>query len=168
MTSLSPLVASEGLPALTPEQMSRYSRHLLVPGMGIEAQRRLLAARVAVVGAGGLGSPVLSYLAAAGVGHLTVIDDDDVDLTNLQRQVIHRADAVGTPKGASAEAFVRGLNPDVTVEVRHTRIDADNARELLTGHDVVVDGADNFPTRYAVSDACVELGLPLVLSLIHI
>ena len=160
MTPLPPLV--EPGPPLTPEQVSRYSRHLLVPGMGMSAQRRLLNARVAVVGAGGLGSPVLAYLAAAGVGHLTVIDDDDVDVTNLQRQVIHRADAVGTPKGASAEAFVRGLNPDVSVVVRHTRIDAANAQELLRGHDVVLDGADNFPTRYAVSDACVALGVPLV------
>ncbi|WP_298887274.1 ThiF family adenylyltransferase [uncultured Serinicoccus sp.] len=160
MTSLPPLV--EPGPPLTPEQVSRYSRHLLVPGLGMTAQRRLLRARVAVVGAGGLGSPVLAYLAAAGVGHLTVIDDDDVDVTNLQRQVIHRADAVGTPKGASAEAFVRGLNPDVSVSVRHTRIDPGNAQELLRGHDVVLDGADNFPTRYAVSDACVALGVPLV------
>ena len=160
MTPLPPLV--EPGPPLTPEQVSRYSRHLLVPGLGMAAQRRLLAARVAVVGAGGLGSPVLAYLAAAGVGHLTVIDDDDVDVTNLQRQVIHRAESVGTPKGASAAAFVRGLNPDVEVEVRHTRIEAANAEELLRGHDVVLDGADNFPTRYAVSDACVALGLPLV------
>ncbi|WP_299520322.1 ThiF family adenylyltransferase [uncultured Serinicoccus sp.] len=160
MTPLPPLV--EPGPPLTPEQVSRYSRHLLVPGLGMSAQRRLLRARVAVIGAGGLGSPVLAYLAAAGVGHLTVVDDDDVDVTNLQRQVIHRADAVGTPKGASAEAFVRGLNPDVSVSVRHTRIDAGNAQELLRGHDVVLDGADNFPTRYAVSDACVALGIPLV------
>lgn len=160
MTPLPPLV-EPGAP-LTSEQVSRYSRHLLVPGLGMSAQRRLLAARVAVVGAGGLGSPVLAYLAAAGVGHLTVIDDDDVDTTNLQRQVIHRADSVGTPKGASAEAFVRGLNTDVSVSVRHTRIEAGNAEELLRGHDVVLDGADNFPTRYAVSDACVALGIPLV------
>lgn len=157
---LPPLV--EPGPALTSEQVTRYSRHLLVPGMGIEAQRRLLAARVAVVGAGGLGSPILSYLAAAGVGHLTVIDDDVIDVTNLQRQVIHRTDAVGTRKVDSAAAFVRGLNPDVTVEVRHTRITPENAPELLRGHHLVLDGADNFPTRYAVSDACRELGLPVV------
>ncbi|WP_022925846.1 ThiF family adenylyltransferase [Serinicoccus marinus] len=160
MTSLPPLVGPG--PALRPDQVSRYSRHLLVPGMGMAAQRRLLAARVAVVGAGGLGSPVLAYLAAAGVGHLTIIDDDDVDATNLQRQVIHRADTVGTPKGESAAAFVRGLNPDVSVEVRHTRLDADTAEDLLRGHHVVLDGADNFPTRYAVSDACGALGIPLV------
>ncbi|MFK5633581.1 MULTISPECIES: ThiF family adenylyltransferase [unclassified Ornithinimicrobium] len=157
---LPPLVAPG--PELTSTQVSRYSRHLLVPGMGIEAQRRLLAARVVVVGAGGLGSPTIAYLAAAGVGHLTIIDDDDVDATNLQRQVIHRLDAVGRPKVGSAARFVAGLNPDVSVEVRHTRITAENAQELLAGHDVVLDGADNFPTRYAVSDAAVALGLPVV------
>lgn len=163
MTSPAPLrPLVEPGPALTPGQVSRYSRHLLVPGMGIEAQRRLLAARVAVVGAGGLGSPILSYLAAAGVGHLTIIDDDLIDVTNLQRQVLHRTDAVGARKVDSAADFVRGLNPDVSVEVRHTRITPDNAQELLAGHDVVLDGADNFPTRYAVSDACRALGLPVV------
>ncbi|MGD8199245.1 ThiF family adenylyltransferase [Ornithinimicrobium sp. W1679] len=160
MPPLPPLVAPG--PELTPAQVSRYSRHLLVPGMGIEAQRRLLAARVAVVGAGGLGSPTISYLAAAGVGHLTIIDDDDVDPTNLQRQVIHRLDAVGRSKVESAAGFVAGLNPDVSVQVRHERITPENARELLEGHDVVLDGADNFPTRYAVSDAATALGTPVV------
>lgn len=149
-------------PELTAAQLTRYSRHLLVPGMGIEAQRRLLAARVAVVGAGGLGSPILAYLAAAGVGHLTIIDDDVVDHSNLQRQIIHRSDAVGRPKAVSAAEFVSGLNPDVTVAVHTTRITPDNARDLLDGHHLVLDGADNFPTRYAVSDACAALGLPLV------
>lgn len=148
--------------ALTREQVSRYSRHLLVPGMGIEAQRRLLNARVAVVGAGGLGSPIMAYLAAAGTGHLTIIDDDVIDTTNLQRQVVHRTDAVGRRKVDSAAEYVSGLNPDVSVEVRHTRITPENAQELLAGHDVVLDGADNFPTRYAVSDACTALGLPVV------
>ena len=149
-------------PPLTSEQVSRYSRHLLVPGMGIEAQRRLLNARVAVVGAGGLGSPIVSYLAAAGTGHLTIIDDDVIDATNLQRQVVHRHDDVGRRKVDSAAAHVQGLNPDVSVEVRHTRITPANAEELLAGHDLVLDGADNFPTRYAVSDACTALGIPVV------
>jgi sulfur-carrier protein adenylyltransferase/sulfurtransferase len=158
--TIPPLV--EPGPELTPAQVSRYSRHLLVPGMGIEAQRRLLNARVAVVGAGGLGSPILSYLAAAGAGHLTVIDDDVIDPTNLQRQVIHRSDAVGRHKVDSAADFVRGLNPDVSVQVHRARITPDNAEELLAGHDLVLDGADNFPTRYAVSDACRALGLPVV------
>lgn len=160
MTPLPPLV--EPGPDLTSAQVSRYSRHLLVPGMGIEAQRRLLAARVAVVGAGGLGSPVLAYLAAAGVGHLTVIDDDVVDATNLQRQVMHATADLGRPKVESAAEFVRGLNPDVGVTTRQVRIVPGNAQELLAGHDLVLDGADNFPARYAVSDACVALGLPVV------
>ncbi len=149
-------------PELTRAQLTRYSRHLLVPGMGIEAQRRLLNARVAVVGAGGLGSPILAYLAAAGVGHLTVIDDDVVDASNLQRQIVHRDDAVGRPKVDSAADFVTSLNPDVTVATRRTRITPDNARGLLEGHHLVLDGADNFPTRYAVADACAALGLPVV------
>ncbi|SOC56525.1 ThiF family adenylyltransferase [Ornithinimicrobium cerasi] len=160
MTPLPPLV--EPGPDLTSAQVSRYSRHLLVPGMGIVAQRRLLAARVAVVGAGGLGSPILAYLAAAGVGHLTVIDDDVVDATNLQRQVMHATADLGRPKVESAAEFVRGLNPDVGVTTRQVRIVPGNAQELLAGHDLVLDGADNFPARYAVSDACVALGLPVV------
>ncbi|MHA6523152.1 molybdopterin-synthase adenylyltransferase MoeB [Tessaracoccus sp. G1721] len=149
-------------PELTRAQLTRYSRHLLVPGMGIEAQRRLLAARVAVVGAGGLGSPILAYLAAAGVGHLTIIDDDVVDATNLQRQIVHRDDAVGHPKADSAAAFVTALNPDVQVTTHRARITPDNAQSLLAGHHLVLDGADNFPTRYAVADACAALGLPVV------
>lgn len=149
-------------PELSAAQISRYSRHLLVPGMGIEAQRRLLNARVAVIGAGGLGSPILAYLAAAGTGHLTIIDDDLIDVTNLQRQVVHRTDAVGVRKVDSAADYVRSLNPDVSVQVHHTRITPENAQELLAGHDLVLDGADNFPTRYAVSDAARALGLPVV------
>lgn len=149
-------------PDLTPAQLARYSRHLLVPGMGIDAQRRLLAARVAVVGAGGLGSPIIAYLAAAGVGHLTVIDDDVVDSSNLQRQIIHRDDALGTSKAHSAARFATGLNPDVTVDALEIRITPDTARDVLDGHHLVLDGADNFPTRYAVSDACADLGLPAV------
>ena len=160
MTPLPPLVGPG--PELTPAQVSRYSRHLLVPGMGIEAQRRLLAARVAVVGAGGLGSPILAYLAAAGVGHLTVIDDDLVDVTNLQRQVLHGTADLGRPKVESAAGYVRGLNPDVTVTTHQVRVGPGNAEQLLVGHDLVLDGADNFPTRYAVSDACVALGVPVV------
>ncbi len=160
MSSYPPLVPPG--PDLTPAQLTRYSRHLLVPGIGAEGQRRLLAARVAVVGAGGLGSPIIAYLAAAGVGNLTVIDDDVVDPSNLQRQVIHRDDAVGTPKTDSAAGFVASLNPDVSVTTVRARITPGNAEELLAGHHLVLDGADNFPTRYAVSDACAALGLPEV------
>jgi adenylyltransferase/sulfurtransferase len=155
-----PLVAP-GAP-LTAAQRHRYARHLLIPDLGDAGQRRLLAARVLVMGAGGLGSPALLYLAAAGVGHLTIVDDDVVDLTNLQRQVIHDTAGVGTPKAGSAAARVRALNPDVEVGERPVRLTRDNAVDLLRGHDLVLDGTDNFPTRYVVNDACAELGLPLV------
>ena len=147
---------------LTAAQRHRYARHLLIPDLGDAGQRRLLAARVLVMGAGGLGSPALLYLAAAGVGHLTIVDDDVVDLTNLQRQVIHDTAGVGTPKAGSAAARVRALNPDVEVGERPVRLTRDNAVDLLRGHDLVLDGTDNFPTRYVVNDACAELGLPLV------
>ncbi|PFG39309.1 adenylyltransferase/sulfurtransferase [Georgenia soli] len=149
-------------PPLTREQVQRYSRHLLLGQLGEAGQRRLLAARVLVMGAGGLGSPVLQYLAAAGVGHVTIVDDDVVDPSNLQRQVIHSTADVGRPKVDSAAAHVRALNPDVEVTTHHLRLDAANARELLAGHDLVIDGTDNFPTRYLVNDVCAELGIPLV------
>ncbi|MBM6546822.1 ThiF family adenylyltransferase [Janibacter sp. YIM B02568] len=154
-------------PPLSTEQVTRYARHLLLPAVGPEGQRRLLNARVAVVGAGGLGSPSLLYLAAAGVGSITVIDDDSVDATNLQRQVIHDAMSVGLSKVESAVDRVRGLNPDVTVRGRQVRITSDNAIDLLRGHDLVLDGSDNFETRYAVDEACAELGLPLVWAAVY-
>lgn len=154
-------------PPLSAEQVTRYARHLLLPFVGAEGQRRLLNARLVVVGAGGLGSPSLLYLAAAGVGRITVIDDDDVDATNLQRQVIHDAMSIGLSKVESAVDRVRGLNPDVVVEGRQVRITQANAAELLQGHDIVLDGSDNFETRYAVDDACAELGLPLVWAAVY-
>lgn len=150
------------LEELTADQLTRYSRHLLLPGIGLEGQKRLANARVAVVGAGGLGSPALLYLAAAGVGHLTIIDDDTVDLTNLQRQVIHRVADVGASKVDSALRAVQDLNPGVTVTSVREHLDEENAPEILAGHHVVLDGSDNFDTRYVVNDAVVELGLPLV------
>lgn len=142
--------------------MKRYSRHLLLPEFGSDGQSRLLNARVAVIGAGGLGSPILQYLAAAGVGHLTVIDPDLVDTTNLQRQVIHTEAAVGTPKTASAARAIRALNHDVRVREHYGVLTPANALEILQGHDLVLDGTDNFPTRYLVSDACEILDIPLV------
>ncbi len=148
-------------------QVERYSRHLLMPEVGVEGQRRLRAARVLVVGAGGLGAPVLLYLAAAGVGRLTVIDDDEVEVSNLQRQVIHREADLGVPKVASAARAVRDLNPDVSIEVVAQRLTADTALALFAEHDVVIDTTDNFATRYLVNDACVMLGLPLVWGSIH-
>jgi len=160
VTSLPPLVSMG--PELTREQLQRYSRHLLLPGMETSGQRRLLNARVCVVGAGGLGSPALLYLAAAGVGHLTVIDHDVVEVSNLQRQVLHRASGVGRPKAESAREALVELNPGIEVVARNVEVGPGTVVELLTGHDVVVDGTDNFATRYLVNDACRQLGLPLV------
>ncbi len=162
---LPPLV--DPAPPLTPAERERYARHVLVPAIGDAGQRRLRAARVLVIGAGGLGSPVLLYLAAAGVGTLGLVDDDAVDLTNLQRQVIHDTAAVGTPKVASAAARVRALNPGVTVTEHAERLTASNAHDLLGGYDLVVDATDNFPTRYVVNDACAALGLPFVWAAIY-
>jgi len=147
---------------LTPEQRDRYSRHLLVPEVGIEGQMKLLDAKVLCLGAGGLGSPIALYLAAAGVGTLGIVDDDVVDLSNLQRQVIHTTAGIGTPKVDSAEAAVKDLNPDVDVVKYQVRLDASNIMGIIEGYDVIVDGVDNFPTRYLLNDASVRLGIPVV------
>ncbi len=148
--------------SLTKEQRERYSRHLLVPEIGLEGQTKLLAAKVLLLGAGGLGSPTALYLAAAGVGTLGVVDDDVVDLSNLQRQVIHTTDRIGTPKVDSAAATIAALNPDVNVVKYQTRLDATNIIEIIDGYDVIVDGVDNFPTRYLLNDATVRLDIPVV------
>jgi sulfur-carrier protein adenylyltransferase/sulfurtransferase len=148
--------------SLTKEQRERYSRHLLVPEIGLEGQAKLLDAKVLALGAGGLGSPVALYLAAAGVGTLGIVDDDEVDLSNLQRQVIHTTDRIGVPKVDSAEEAIRGINPDVQVVKYKTRLDTSNIMEIIEGYDVIVDGADNFPTRYLLNDASVRLGIPVV------
>ncbi|MFC6861996.1 HesA/MoeB/ThiF family protein [Halomicroarcula sp. GCM10025817] len=147
-------------PNLDPEQLDRYSRHIIMDGVGPEGQAALLDASVLVVGAGGLGSPVLQYLAAAGIGTLGIVDDDVVERSNLQRQVIHGDDDVGRPKVESAAEFVTGLNPDVTVEGHQTRFATDNAPELVEAYDIVVDASDNFPTRFLVNDACTLAGVP--------
>ena len=148
-------------PSLDPTQLDRYSRHLILDGVGPEGQDRLLDAAVLVVGAGGLGSPAIQYLAAAGVGTLGVVDDDVVERSNLQRQVIHGDGDVGRPKVDSAATFVTELNPDVTVERHETRIDASNARGLVADYDVVVDCSDNFATRYVVNDVARIEGVPV-------
>jgi len=140
--------------ALTPEEIERYKRHLLLREIGGQGQAKLKDARVLVVGAGGLGSPVLLYLAAAGVGTLGLVDDDTVSLDNLQRQVAHTTEAIGTPKVASARDAIGRLNPNVAVEAFETRIDAANAMDIVSRFDIVADGSDNFATRYLVSDAC--------------
>src|SRR5215208_3791269 len=148
--------------SLTPEQKSRYSRHLLLPEIGLEGQLKLLDAKVLLLGAGGLGSPAALYLAAAGVGTLGIVDDDTVDLSNLQRQVIHTTDRVGVPKVDSAEESMKAINPDVNVVKYQTRLDASNIMEIIEGYDVIVDGVDNFPTRYLLNDATVRLQIPVV------
>jgi sulfur-carrier protein adenylyltransferase/sulfurtransferase len=157
-----PVPLVEPGPRLDAEQVLRYSRHVLLPDIGEVGQRRLANARVLVVGAGGLGSPVLTYLAAAGVGTIGVVDDDVVDASNLQRQVIHGTADVGRPKVDSAVEAAGRINPLVTVVPHPVRLTAGNALDVLRGYDLVVDGADNFPTRYLVSDACEVLGLPEV------
>jgi molybdopterin/thiamine biosynthesis adenylyltransferase/rhodanese-related sulfurtransferase len=149
--------------ALTPEQRSRYSRHLLIPEVGEEGQQRLLDARVLLVGAGGLGSPASLYLAAAGVGTLGIVDADVVDESNLQRQIVHATDRLGEPKVLSAKRTLEGLNPDVRVKTFQERLTSENIERILAeGWDVIVDGADNFPTRYLVNDASVWHGIPVV------
>jgi len=143
-------------------QLLRYSRHILLPQIGIDGQEKLLKARALVVGLGGLGSPVAIYLAASGVGHLVLVDDDAVDLTNLQRQIIHDNDAIGMPKVASAERHLKALNPDVGVTTINRRLDDAGLAAAVAAADVVIDTSDNFPTRFAVNRACVAAKRPLV------
>lgn len=146
----------------TPDQRERYSRHFLLPEIGEEGQRKLLESKVLLLGAGGLGSPIALYLAAAGVGTLGIVDDDVVDVSNLQRQVAHATDRVGVAKVESAAQAIHELNPGVEVKQYQTRLDASNIMEIISGYDVIVDGVDNFPTRYLLNDATVRLGIPVV------
>jgi molybdopterin/thiamine biosynthesis adenylyltransferase/rhodanese-related sulfurtransferase len=150
------------LPPLEPAEAARYSRHLLLPELGLAGQRRLKGTRMLLVGAGGLGSPAALYLAAAGIGHLTLVDFDTVDVTNLQRQIIHGTRDVGRPKVQSARDRLLDLNPHVSVDALATRLSPENALDLVRDHDLVVDGSDSFATRYLVSDACVLAGRPNV------
>ncbi len=158
--SIPPLVAPA--PELTRDEVRRYSRHLIIPDVGMEGQRRLKNAKVLAVGAGGLGSPALMYLAAAGVGTLGIVDFDVVDETNLQRQIIHGQHDIGRPKARSAAETVREINPYVEVLLHEERLDSGNALRILAGYDLIVDGTDNFATRYLVNDACVLLRKPYV------
>jgi molybdopterin/thiamine biosynthesis adenylyltransferase/rhodanese-related sulfurtransferase len=148
--------------AFSPEQRQRYSRHFLLPEIGEDGQKKLLDAKVLLLGAGGLGSPTALYLAAAGVGTLGIVDDDVVDVSNLQRQVIHTTDRVGVPKVDSAEVAINALNPDVKVVKHPLRLDASNIMDVLPDYDIVVDGVDNFPTRYLLNDATVRLKIPVI------
>lgn len=158
--ALPPLV--EPAESLTTDEVRRYSRHLIIPDVGMDGQKRLKNARVLCVGAGGLGSPTLMYLAAAGVGTLGILDDDTVDESNLQRQIIHGQSDIGRSKAQSARDSVLEINPYVTVNLHQTRLDSDNALDIFAGYDLIVDGTDNFATRYLVNDACVLLGKPYV------
>src|SRR5437667_1395049 len=147
---------------LTNDEILRYSRHLIMPEVGLEGQKKLKAAKVLCIGAGGLGSPLALYLAAAGVGRLGIVDFDVVDFTNLQRQIIHSTSNVGRSKLDSARERIGEINPYVRVVPHETALSSENAMELLADYDVIVDGTDNFPTRYLVNDACVLLGKPNV------
>src|SRR2546425_1214803 len=149
-------------PLLTKEQMERYSRQTILEEVGLQGQRKLLDSKVLVVGAGGLGSPVAIYLAAAGVGTLGIVDGDRVDLSNLHRQIMHFTHDIGRPKTQSARRTLEDLNPDVTVIPHQTVLTSENAFEIISDYDVVINGSDNFPTRYLVNDACVMLHKPLV------
>jgi molybdopterin/thiamine biosynthesis adenylyltransferase/rhodanese-related sulfurtransferase len=148
--------------SLTAEQMNRYKRHLLLPEVGIEGQKQLLDSKVLLLGAGGLGSPAALYLAAAGVGTIGIVDMDEVDASNLQRQILHNIDRIGDRKVDSAKKSLTMLNPDVDVVTYDTRLSASNIIDIISGYDVVVDGADNFPSRYLLNDASVKLGIPVV------
>ncbi|MBK8331958.1 MAG: molybdopterin-synthase adenylyltransferase MoeB [Acidimicrobiaceae bacterium] len=147
---------------LTAEQRNRYQRHLLLPEVGTAGQAKLLASKVLMLGAGGLGSPSAMYLAAAGVGTIGIVDMDEVDASNLQRQILHNMDRVGDRKVDSAKKTLTLLNPDVNVVTYDTRLDASNIMQIIEGYDVIVDGADNFPSRYLLNDASVKLGIPVV------
>ena len=149
-------------PILSPDELERYARHIVLPEIGGAGQQKLKRARVLVIGAGGLGAPVLEYLAAAGVGTLGIVDDDTVSLSNLQRQVIHDTDTVGKLKTDSARAAIARINPNTAVETHTFRLSADNAPALVARYDIVVDGSDNFETRYTVADACASARKPLV------
>ena len=147
---------------LSAEQRNRYQRHILLPEVGVEGQAKLLGSKVLMLGAGGLGSPSAMYLAAAGVGTIGIVDMDEVDASNLQRQILHNLDRIGDRKVDSAKKTLNLLNPDVKVITYDTRLDASNIMEIIKGYDVIVDGADNFPSRYLLNDASIKLGIPVV------
>ena len=156
------IIPDDRLQALTHEEIARYSRHLLLPEVGLEGQKRLKAARVLLIGTGGLGAPVALYLAAAGVGTLGIVDFDFVELSNLQRQIIHTTKDIDRPKVASAKDKIKAINPDVQVVTYNTTLSSKNALEIISEYDIVIDGTDNYPTRYLINDACVLSGKPLV------
>ncbi|NJL57007.1 molybdenum cofactor biosynthesis protein MoeB, partial [bacterium] len=155
-------LVSNGHVELTKQEIERYSRHLIMPEVGIEGQRKLKAASVLLIGTGGLGSPTALYLAAAGIGRMGLVDYDTVDASNLQRQVIHGESTIGLSKLDSAEKRIKDLNPAIQIDKYNVPLTSENALELFAPYDVIIDGTDNFPTRYLVNDACVKLGKPNV------
>lgn len=155
-------MATDRAAAFSDDELERYARHIIMRDIGGQGQKRLKAARVLVVGAGGLGAPAILYLAAAGVGVLGVVDDDEVALSNLQRQVIHRMDGIGTPKVESAAAAITAINPNVDARLHNTRLTPENVAEIIDGYDIVLDGTDNFDARYLVNETCVAGGKTLV------
>src|ERR687884_1073483 len=162
MQTRQPLVSSNGAVELSNEEIARYSRHLIMPEVAIDGQKKLKSARVLAIGAGGLGSPLALYLAAAGVGRMGIVDFDVVDFTNLQRQIIHSTANVGRPKLESAKERIAEINPFVQVDTYEEALTSENALDLFRDYDIIVDGTDNFPTRYLVNDACVLTGKPNV------
>lgn len=156
------LMNQQTTPPLSPDELQRYARHIVLPEIGGSGQQKLKRARVLVVGAGGLGAPILHYLAAAGVGTLGIVDDDTVSLSNLQRQVIHSMETVGEAKVDSAASAIARINPHVTVEKHQIRLAQDNIKDVVSAYDLVLDGTDNFATRYAVADACAEAAKTLI------
>lgn len=152
---------------LTNDEKARYARHLILPQVGEAGQKKIKSASVLVVGAGGLGSPVLMYLAAAGIGKIGIIDDDKVDMTNLQRQIIHSTSSIGELKTESAKRRIKQINPEIIVDIFDARLTIENAKEIIDGYDIIVDGTDNFATRYTISDCCEILGKPWVFGSIH-
>src|ERR1041385_4222256 len=156
------ILSSPRFMQLSNEEIRRYSRHLILPEVGMAGQKKICSTSVLCIGAGGLGSPIAMYLAAAGIGKLGIVDFDTVDYSNLQRQILHTAADVGRSKAQSAKETINGINPNVEVVIHHTRITSENALDLIRGYDIVVDGTDNFPTRYLTNDACVLLKKPNV------
>ena len=153
--------------SLTTNQKARFARHIMLPQVGEEGQKKIISSSVLVVGAGGLGSPVLMYLAAAGIGKIGIIDDDIVDITNLQRQIIHSTSSIGELKVDSAKKRISQINPDIEVEIFNFRLGIENIENIVKNYDIVVDGTDNFATRYTISDCCEILGKPWVFGSIH-
>src|SRR5580704_14021632 len=162
ISTATPAANTRPVPTLSKEEVLRYSRHLIMPEVGMEGQLKLKAAKVLCIGTGGLGAPLGQYLAAAGVGRIGLVDFDKVDLTNLQRQILFSTSDVGRPKIEAAADRLRGLNPDIQIDTFETMLTSANALDILKDYDIVVDGTDNFPTRYLVNDACVLLGKPNV------